>query len=184
MTEESKKPTVLTADELKEKYKHRGGKYLWEKYPALAESWARGEDEYRNSEEFKRHNMEYDLLTSDLIRSKVRTDAYAQNLYAALCNTEWQKKEVFALLKDQHWYATWRSAGGIVADLRGEGDYLDWYCSGMGGLAQDWNEGKETVEQWQARTKFVPEGTVTDEIKNDLLSLGWHLVVENGNSNI
>ena len=32
------------------------------------------------------NNMEYDLLTTDWILEKVRTnDAYAQNLYAAIC---------------------------------------------------------------------------------------------------
>jgi hypothetical protein len=42
----------------------------------------------------------------------------------------------------------------------------------MGGLSQDYND-TETYEEWQARTKFVPEGKITDEIAEDLNNLGW-----------
>jgi hypothetical protein len=58
--------------------------------------------------------------------------------------------------------------------MRGEGDYIDWYCSGMGGLNSDYDpESSETFEQWQARTKFASEGDVTDEIREDFRRLGW-----------
>jgi hypothetical protein len=43
----------------------------------------------------------------------------------------------------------------------------------MGGLAQDWDEDKETFEIWQARTKYVPEGQVTEEIRADFQKIGW-----------
>ena len=102
---------------------------------------------------------------------KVRTrDDYAQNLYAAMCNMRWIKLEVIPILKDDYWTCSWRASGGIVADLQGKGDYLDWYCSGMGGLTTyDTDEG----DKYMAEKKFVSEGTVTDEIRNDLLKLGW-----------
>jgi hypothetical protein len=57
--------------------------------------------------------------------------------------------------------------------MQEKGDYIDWYCSGMGGLSMQWDEDKETFEEWQVRTKYVPEGTVTEEIKEDLKKLGW-----------
>jgi hypothetical protein len=121
----------------------------------------------------RENNMEYDLLTTNWILEKVRsTESYAQNLYAAICNNDFQKLDVLPILKNQTWGASWRSAGGIVADMRQEGDYIDWYCSGSGGLNREY-EGNETNEQWQTRTKFVPEGKVTDEIRNDLQRLGW-----------
>jgi hypothetical protein len=56
--------------------------------------------------------------------------------------------------------------------MRQKGDYIDWYCSGMGGL-NGYDQDSETFEQWQARTKYVPEGCITDEIRNDLQQLGW-----------
>ena len=117
--------------------------------------------------------MEYDLLTTDWILEKVRaSESYAQNLYAAMCNMEWRKRELWQELKEENWGCSWRYAGCIIADMRQEGDYIDWYCSGMGGLNRDYS-GDETNEQWQARTKYVPEGVVTEEIERDLNRLGW-----------
>lgn len=114
------------------------------------------------------HDLASDMAASPLILEKVKKESYAQNLYAAMCNMQWQKSEVFPILKDDVWSCTWRSAGGIVADLQGQGDYLSWYCSGMGGLS-DYHD----TEQFNG---FVSEGTVTDEIREDLKQLGWHPV--------
>ena len=130
-----------------------------------------------------KNNLEYDLVTTDWILEKVRnSEAYTQNLYAAMCNNDFQKRDLWPILKEETWGCTWRSAGGIVADMLQKGDYIDWYCSGMGGLSMQWDEGKETFEEWQARTKYVSEGTVTEEIRDDLFKLGW-LVVDNDKDN-
>jgi hypothetical protein len=135
----------------------------------MYESWA-AEPEYENRPV---NDLEYDLRTTEWILEKARaSESYAQNIYAALCNMRWQKLDVMPILKDECWSCSWRSAGGIVADMLGKGDYIDWYCSGMGGLSQEF-DGDETIEQWLARTKYVPEATVTDEIKEDLNKLGW-----------
>lgn len=121
----------------------------------------------------RENNMEYDLLTTDWILEKVRaSESYAQNLYAAMCNMQWRKRELWSELKEQNWSASWRYAGGIVADMRQEGDYIDWYCSGMGGLNREF-DGDETNEQWLKRTGYVSEGVVTEEIERDLNRLGW-----------
>ena len=123
--------------------------------------------------ESRKNSMEYDLLTTDWILEKVRSsESYAQNLYAAMCNNDFQKLDVIPILKEQTWSASWRYAGGIIADMRQQGDYIDWYCSGSGGLNQEY-QGEETNEQWQKRTGYVPEGLVTDEIRSDLQRLRW-----------
>ncbi len=113
------------------------------------------------------HDMEKDMRNSAMIREKVKNDRYAQNLYAAMCNMQWQKTEMWPVLKDELWSCSWRSSGSIVAGLREEGDYLDWYCSGI--IGGDWGDGDKIPE-------YVPESIVTDEIKADLGSLGWHPV--------
>jgi len=130
--------------------------------------------------ESQKNNMEYDLLTTEWILEKVRgTESYAQNLYSAMCNNDFLKLEVIPILRQDpdkdYWSASWRYAGGIVADMRQEGDYIDWYCSGMGGINHEY-QGEETNEQWRARTGYVPEGCITDEIRNDLQRLGWAVV--------
>lgn len=133
--------------------------------------------------ESRKNSLEYDLLTTDWILEKVRAkDSYAQNLYAAMCNMRFVRKELFPYLrqdpdKDLVSYS-WRYAGGIIADMRQEGDYIDWYCSGIGGQVADY-ESTETDEQWRARTGYVPESVITEEVEEDLLKLGWIPVPRN-----
>jgi hypothetical protein len=136
----------------------------------MYESWAK-DDEYENRPE---NDLEYDLRTTEWILEKARSsESYAQNIYAAMCNMRWQKLDTFPILKDEYWSCSWRSAGGIVADMLQKGDYIDWYCSGMGGLAGDWDQDSESFEEWQTRTKYAPEATVTEEIRADFQKLGW-----------
>ncbi len=137
------------------------------------DSWTEESEKQEADPEWQKNNLEYDLRSTDWIVDKARaSEAYAQNIYAAMCNQDWQRNDVWPVLKDERWSCSWRSAGGIVADLRGEGDYIDWYCSGMGGLNREY-DGEESNEQWQRRTGYVPEGTVTDEIREDFARLGW-----------
>lgn len=129
------------------------------------------DDEWAKEEH--KNNLEYDLRTTDWILAKARaSDAYAQNIYAALCNMRWQKLDVVPILKEELCSYSWRYAGGIVANMRQEGDYIDWYCSGMGGLNQEY-DAKETNEEWQKRTGYVPESHITEEIRADFQKLGW-----------
>ena len=115
--------------------------------------------------EWQKDNMEYDLRSCEWMCAKARnSDTYAQNLYAAMCNMQFIKLDVLPILKNQRWSASWRHAGGIIADMRQEGDYIDWYCSGIGNA--ELGNGLE-------ESKYVPEGVVTEEIANDLKTLGW-----------
>ena len=132
---------------------------------------AKNEAERVKDPEWQQQNLEWDLRTTRWVIEKCRADYYAQNLYAALCNMRWQKREIIPILKDQYWSCSWRSAGGIVADLQGKGDYIDWYCSGIGNYMSDDDE-TDGSENLKAKG-YVPEGTVTEEIENDLYILGW-----------
>lgn len=108
----------------------------------------------------RENNLEYDLLTIDWILQKVRnSDTYAQNLYAAMCNNSFQK--IDSASEESSWSVSWRYAGGIIADMQQKGDYIDWYCSGIFDP-----EATNTND-------FVQESYVTDEIEEDLKSLGW-----------
>jgi hypothetical protein len=115
------------------------------------------------------------IYQSDEILTKIRSnDSYAQNLYAAFCNMRWQKLEILPILKEEYWSASWRSAGGIVAQFRNKGeDYMDYYCSGMGGFAAFDDETDEEAKAQFDKRGYVPEGFVTDEIREDLKKIGW-----------
>jgi hypothetical protein len=120
------------------------------------------------------NDLEHDIIVADWFCEKVRTnDAYAQNLYAAMCNMRFIKLDVVPILKEEYWSASWRAAGGIVARIQGKGDYMDWYCSGMGGFAALADETDDDAKELFDRRGYVPEGTVTDEIREDLKKIGW-----------
>jgi len=97
-------------------------------------------------------SLEEDLNRVDWIKTKcIDRRAYAQNLYAALCNNTFLKL-------GKEWSSSWRSSGDLVSRILGFGAYIDWYCSGIAG-----GEG------------FVEEGLITSEVYSDLLNLGWYL---------
>jgi hypothetical protein len=120
------------------------------------------------------NDLEHDITATAWFCEKIRTsDAYAQNLYAAICNMRFMKLDVVPILKDEYWSASWRAAGGIVSRIQGNGDYMNWYCSGMGGFAALADESDEDAKELFERLGYVPEGVVTDEIREDLKKIGW-----------
>ena len=129
----------------------------------------------------KQDNLEYDLLTTEWVIEKVKSDkVYAQHLYAAICNNDFQRNDVWPILTGKTWSCSWRYAGGIIAKIQGEGDYLDWYCSGIVGEDEyQWGILSEYSKKKLLESKaHVAESVVTDEIRKDLLKLGW-LVISN-----
>jgi hypothetical protein len=129
--------------------------------------------------EWQKDNMEYDLRSTPWIINKVKgDDVYAQNLYASMCNRDFTKNDVWPILTEKKWSCSWRHAGGIIADMQEKGDYVDWYCSGINNNddLDDDQFRQLTKEQQELHLKmksYVGEGVVTDEIREDLLKLGW-----------
>jgi hypothetical protein len=141
------------------------GKLPNPEYVAMYKSWREQEAEQLKDPEWQKNNMEYDLRSSKEMCDKAKaSDSYAQNLYAAMCNMTWQCREFWQEMKGETWTCSWRHAGGIIADMREEGDYIDWYCSGIRHDDGDISNG------------YVPEGHVTEEIELDLNRLGWRPV--------
>ena len=120
-----------------------------------------------NETDVPEYDLEKDLRATDWIVEKVRkSEIYAQNLYAALCNNQFMKNEVWPVLADKKWSCSWRYAGGIIADITEQGSYMDWYCSGIAAL-ENFNE---------TNPGFVPESKVTEEIESDLMSINWKVL--------
>lgn len=113
----------------------------------------------------QKFDLEKELLSTVWLVEKVRSNQiYAQHLYAALCNNQFRKNEVWPILTDDNWSCSWRYAGGIIAEIIGSGDYLDWYCTGIINEDESSNGG------------YVNEGFVTEEIAEDLKKIGWFVV--------
>lgn len=147
-------------------------------------SWNELKEEREADPDWQKDNLEWDLRTTDWILEKVRKEEhYAQNLYAAMCNNEFTKNDAWPILSKATWSCSWRYAGGIVADMRQEGDYIDWYCSGIRNTLSEEELREMTQEQIDRYNtiykNYVSESVVTDEIREDLFKLGWLVIDEN-----
>lgn len=121
------------------------GRISKEAYIQFCESNNRNKSSGMNlSNEFK---LENDLRSNEYIRNKcLNSEQYCEDLYAGLCNNEFTKDSIVCSY-------SWRTCGGIIADILEKGDYIDWYLSGN-------------------------EGVLSKEIKDDLELLGWKPVQE------
>lgn len=180
MTNPAKSPDIHTfqADGYIKRCEQEG-KEPNENYLNMYRSARQQDEENIVNPAWQENNLEYDLRSTEWMVHKVQASrVYAQNLYAAICNNEFQKNQVWTTLKDIRWSASWRSAGGIVANMCETGDYIDWYCSGIRDTKpiepSEWS--MLSIEQ-QTRQKeseaFVSESQVTDEVREDLFQLGW-----------
>jgi hypothetical protein len=152
-------------------------------YIEMYKSFEQRKTELEQDPEWQKNNLEYDLRTTDWILEKARnSDNYAQNLYSALCNNEFQKRDVWTILKNQKWSCSCRYAGGIIADMQQQGDYIDWYCSVIYRDRECTDEEFEKMPKEQQesylnrKNNYVSESVVTEEIEQDLLKLGWNVI--------
>lgn len=80
------------------------------------------------------HNLERDLMNSDVVRTLVQSDpSFARELYAALCNTQFIHTSMH-VPDEEYWSCSWRYAGDLVSAIAAAGgDYMDYYCGGNEG---------------------------------------------------
>jgi hypothetical protein len=161
------------------KRQEEAGKLPAPEYLDMFKTWREQAQANIVDPEWQKDNMEYDLRSTQWIIDKVKgDDVYAQNLYASMCNRDFTKNDVWPILTEKRWSCSWRHAGGIIADMQEKGDYIDWYCSGIKNNENLDDEQfseltKEQQEFYLKMKAYVGEGMVTDEIREDLLKLGW-----------
>lgn len=105
------------------------------------------------------------IVLNDDILQKFNSKIFAQNFYAALCNTVWEDSEHSEL----EFSVSWRSAARFVSNIRWsyfnqDEDYLDYYCSGI--KSQNNND-----------PLLIEEGLVTPEISECMETLGLRMIV-------
>ena len=105
-----------------------------------------------------KNSLERDIFKSDDIVEKCQDYVYAYKLYAALCNNTFKKG-------NDYWLCSWRNAGDLLARVRMTGSYMDFYCN------------------MSTETDDIMEGFVTDEIRNDIESLGWKIIKKEDDNN-
>ena len=171
------------------KRQEEAGKLPAPEYMDMFKTWREQDQANIVDPEWQKDNMEYDLRSTQWIIDKVKNDeVYAQHLYSSMCNNDFTKNDVWPILTEKRWSCSWRHAGGIIADMQGKGDYIDWYCSGIrDSRILDDDEfralTKEQQEIYMRNKAYVGEGMVTDEIREDLLKLGW-IVLDDEESDV
>lgn len=75
-------------------------------------------------------DFERDL--ADAVKPFIMDDDFAKQVWGALANVDWYH------MRDKKEYScSFRYAGGLIAEIRGEGNYMDWYCSAPDGVVSD-----------------------------------------------
>ncbi len=90
-----------------------------------------------------RWKKQFELTVDRVLGDRIRADgAYAIAMWSALANVEWHGPE------DVSVSYSFRTAGDLVAWVREEGDYLDWYCAGPVAVVAPWIEEGLGQEGW------------------------------------
>ncbi|TJV51098.1 MAG: hypothetical protein E5Y01_16040 [Mesorhizobium sp.] len=85
----------------------------------------------------------FEVLIGELFGDRIRSSfSFSTETWSGLTNVTWRHTS-----GDTAGYS-FRRAGDVIAAIRGEGDYLDWYCC-------------------------APAGRVSDEISEALKVRGW-----------
>lgn len=91
-----------------------------------------------------RPRKQFEAAVDRAVGDQVRSDgACGVDLWCALANVEWHGPDGEIVSY------TFRGAGSLVAWVREEGDYIEWYDSGEPGVVASWISGALANEGWR-----------------------------------
>lgn len=101
-----------------------------------------------------RCTKQFELTVDRVLGDRIRADgAAAVDMWSSLANIEWTGPEGGKV------NYSFREAGDLVAWVREEGGYIDWYCSGPVGVVSAWIEEGLAKEGWS----WVASGSTDSE---------------------
>lgn len=88
--------------------------------------------------------IDFELILIKYFKDRMIEDhELCKNIWSALANVTWYNPEAHIEVS-----YSFRAAGGLIAEIIGQGDYMEWYCSG-------------------------PYATISDEIRRVMKKEGW-----------
>lgn len=86
----------------------------------------------------------FETLIESLFKERMKkSDEFCTEVWSSLANVIWVNAQ-----EEDKYSASFRYAGGLISEIIGRGDYMDWYCSG-------------------------PYQSVSDEISDAMRGFGW-----------
>lgn len=104
----------------------------------------------------RRFHKLFEQTVDRLLGERIRADgALAIDMWSALANVDWRGPN------DAVVRYSFRAAGDMVAWIREDGSYMDWYCSGPIGVVSPWISEALAVEGWSWVAADVATQTVS-----------------------
>lgn len=97
------------------------------------------------------------------------SDEDAIAFWSALANQGW----VHYTAPAQEVSYSFRAAGGLIAEIRGEGDYMDWYCSGPTETVAPWIRDALGAKGWTPMVDPNSRGSIQFDCDADYSPGRW-----------
>ena len=95
----------------------------------------------------------------ELFTEKLKeNNEFGVDLWTSLANVSWFNK---ADKENTDCGLSFRGAGGMIAEMLGEGDYMDWYCCGVDGVVSEYIATEMATRGWRYEAEeselFTPD---------------------------